>query len=162
MTTPAAGQFVVLVAPFQDAEWRISQTGSEIAAALVDELPQTSGGRVVARTLAAPPANDADALVILSREDADVLIWGQVTLGGMLDRPSLLPILAYQPSGSSAPISWDGYAGRFSLPNALPLASAPINGHRGAASAARRTGRLPERPLRRGVQPARQFTQQLS
>src|SRR6476659_5283790 len=88
LTTPAAGQFVVLVAPFQDPNGA-SQTGSEIAAALANELFQTSGGRVVARTLATPPANDADALVILSREDADVLIWGQVTLGGMLDRPSL-------------------------------------------------------------------------
>src|SRR5215213_60379 len=129
LTTPATGQFVVLVAPFQNADGTIGQTGNEIAAALVGELPQTSGGRVIARTLAAPPANQADALAILSREDADALIWGQVTLGGMLDSQSLQPILAYQPSGGSAPISWAGYAGRFSLPNALPLASVPINGH---------------------------------
>ena len=128
LTTPAAGQFVVLVAPFQDSDGTTSQTGGEIATALVNELPQASGGRVMARTLATPPANETDALAILSREDADVLIWGQVTLGGMLDRPSLQPTLVYQPSGGSAPISWDGYAGRFSLPNALPLASAPING----------------------------------
>ncbi len=128
LTAPAVGQFVVLVAPFQDSEGTIGQTGGEIAAALVQELPSASGGRVVARTLAAPPANATDALAILGREDADVLIWGQVTTGGMLDRASLQPILAYQPSGGSAPLSWDGYAGRFSLPNALPLASAPING----------------------------------
>jgi tetratricopeptide (TPR) repeat protein len=128
LITPATGQFVVLVAPFQDPDGTISQTGGEIAAALVGELPQASGGRVVARTLGAPPANGTDALAILSREDADVLLWGQVTRGGMLDRPSLQPILAYQPSGGSAPISWDGYVGRFSLPNALPLAGAPING----------------------------------
>ena len=128
LTTPAADQFVVLVAPFQDPSGTTSQTGGELAAALVNELPQASGGRVVARTLATPPANETDALAILSREDADVLIWGQVTLGGMLDRPSLQPTLAYQPSGASAPISWDGYVGRFSLPSALPLAGAPING----------------------------------
>jgi tetratricopeptide (TPR) repeat protein len=128
LTTPGAGQFVVLVAPFQDPDGTIGQTGGEIAVALVRELPQASGGRVVARTLAAPPANGTDALGILSRENADALIWGQVTPGGMLDRPSLQPTLAYQPSGESAPLSWDGYAGRFSLPNALPLASAPING----------------------------------
>ena len=128
LTMPATDQFVVLVAPFQNADGTISQTGGEIATALVNALPQASGGRVVARTLATPPANETDALAILSREDADALIWGQVTLGGMLDRPSLQPILAYQPSGGSAPSSWDGYAGRFSLPNALPLASAPING----------------------------------
>ncbi|MEP7187795.1 MAG: tetratricopeptide repeat protein [Roseiflexaceae bacterium] len=129
LTTPATGQFVVLVAPFQNSDGTIDQTGNEIATALVAELPQTSGGRVIARTLATPPANQADALAILSRENADALIWGQVTLGGMLDSQSLQPILAYQPSGSSAPISWPGYAGRFSLPNALPLASVPINGH---------------------------------
>jgi tetratricopeptide (TPR) repeat protein len=128
LTTPAAGQFVVLVAPFQDPDGTIGQTGGEIAAALVDQLPQASGGRVVARTLATPPTNETDALAILSRADADVVIWGQVTSGGLLDRPSLQPILAYQPSGGLAPFSWDGYAGRFSLPNALPLASAPING----------------------------------
>src|SRR5829696_4901405 len=128
LITPAAGQFVVLVAPFQDPDGTISQTGGEIAAALVGELPQASGGRVVARTLTTPPVNAPDALAILSREDADVLLWGQVTPGGMLDRPSLQPLLAYQPSGGFAPISWDGYAGRFSPPNALPLAGAPING----------------------------------
>jgi tetratricopeptide (TPR) repeat protein len=128
LTTPAASQFVVLVAPFQDANGSASQTGGEIAAALASELPQASGGRVQARTLAAPPANQAEALAILRREDADALIWGQVTLGGMLDQASLQPSLAYQPTGDSAPLSWDGYAGRFSLPNTLPLASAPING----------------------------------
>jgi tetratricopeptide (TPR) repeat protein len=129
LTTPLAGQFVVLVAPFQDTDGTIGQTGGAVAAALVDELPQASAGRIMARTLTAPPANATDALAILRREDADVLIWGQVTPGGMLDRPSLQPILAYQPSGASAPLSWDGYAGRFTLPNALPLASASINGH---------------------------------
>src|SRR5262249_9463784 len=128
LTMPAANQFVVLVAPFQEPDGTISQTGREIAAALSSELPQTSGGRVMARTLSAPPGNDSDALAILTRGDADVLIWGQVTPGGMLDRPSLQPILAYQPSGGSAPFNWEGYAGRFALPNALPLASAPING----------------------------------
>jgi tetratricopeptide (TPR) repeat protein len=128
LTTPAASQFVVLVAPFQDANGTASQTGSEIAAALANELPQASGGRVRARTLAAPPASTAEALAILGREDADVLLWGQVTSGGMLDRPSLQPILAYQPTGESAPMSWDGYAGRFSLPNILPLSSSSING----------------------------------
>jgi len=128
LTRPATDQFVVLVAPFQNPDGTTSQTGSEIAASLASELPQASGGRVVARTIAAPPADPNDALVILSHEDADVLVWGQVTLGGMLDRPSLQPIIAYQPSGGSAPTSWQGYAGRFSLPNALPLSATPING----------------------------------
>ena len=62
LTTPAAGQFVVLVAPFQDSDGTTSQTGGEIATALVNELPQASGGRVMARTLATPPANETDAL----------------------------------------------------------------------------------------------------
>jgi tetratricopeptide (TPR) repeat protein len=128
LTRPATDQFVVLVAPFHNPDGTTSQTGSEIAAALANELPQASGGRVVARTIATPPANPTDALATLSREDADVLLWGEVTLGGMLDRPSLKPILAYQPSGGFAPISWQGYAGRFSLPNALPLSGTPING----------------------------------
>jgi tetratricopeptide (TPR) repeat protein len=128
LTVPPAGQFVVLVAPFQESDGTIGQTGREIAAALSSELPAASGGRVMARALNAAPADERDALALLGREDADVLIWGQVTPGGMLDRPSLQPILAYQPSGNSAPLGWEGYAGRFVLPNVLPVASAPING----------------------------------
>jgi tetratricopeptide (TPR) repeat protein len=128
LTLPPAGEFVVLVAPFQDSGGTTGQTGREIAAALAAELPTASGGRVLARALDAAPANENDALALLGREDADVLIWGQVTPGGMLDRPSLQPMLAYQPSGNSAPLGWEGYAGRFELPNALPIAGAPING----------------------------------
>ncbi|HEU5100703.1 MAG TPA: tetratricopeptide repeat protein, partial [Roseiflexaceae bacterium] len=128
LTIPPAGQFVVLVAPFQDPDGSVGQTGREIAAALAGELPPASGGRVLARALDAPPANESDALALLGREDADVLIWGQVTPGGMLDRPSLQPTMAYQPSGESAPFGWEGYAGRFDLPNVVLVASAPING----------------------------------
>jgi tetratricopeptide (TPR) repeat protein len=128
LTIPPAGQFVVLIAPFQDSDGTVGQTGREIAAALAGELPSASGGRVIARALDTAPASASDALALLGRDDADVLIWGQVTPGGMLDRPSLLPMLAYQPSGSSAPIGWEGYAGRFELPNVLPVASTPING----------------------------------
>jgi tetratricopeptide (TPR) repeat protein len=128
LTLPPAGQFVILVAPFQDSDGTVGQTGREIATALASELPSTSGGRVIARALDAAPANESDALALLGREDADVLIWGQVTPGGMLDRPSLQPMLAYQPNGNSAPMGWEGYAGRFELPNILPVASSPING----------------------------------
>ena len=129
LTTPAPDQFVVLVAPFQESDGTISQTGREIAAALAAELQQASGGRVIARPFAAPPADEAAALAAIDREQADALIWGQVTPGSLLDSVSLQPVLAYKPNGTSAPISWEGYAGRFEMAAIYTLTTAPINGH---------------------------------
>jgi tetratricopeptide (TPR) repeat protein len=127
-TNPATDQFVVLVAPFQEPDGTVGQTGREIASALTTELQQASGGHVVARAIDAPPADETAALAIVGREDADALIWGQVAPGSLLDRPSLVPMLAYRPNGVLAPLSWEGYAGRFEMPEIYTLSSAPING----------------------------------
>jgi tetratricopeptide (TPR) repeat protein len=126
--TPSADQFIVLVAPFQEPDGTISQTGRELAAQLVAMLPEASGGRVVARAIGDPPADTNAALAAISREGADALLWGNITPGGMLDQESLLPLLAYQPNGAFAPFGWEGYAGRFEMPTAYVLARAPING----------------------------------
>jgi tetratricopeptide (TPR) repeat protein len=121
-------QFVVLVAPFSEPNAGAGQTGREVADALVAKLRDNTGGRVVARRLGSPPADASEALATLDRAGADALIWGEVTPGGMLDRESLQPLLVYRPSGPFAPYAWEGYAGRFALPEAYVLASAPING----------------------------------
>lgn len=125
---PASGQFVVLVAPFHEPGGAVGQTGREVAAALAAALPNDTGGRVAARTIADPPADAAAALDQLSRENADALVWGDIAAGGMLDRATLQPVLTYRPRGPLAALGWDGYAGRFAMPTDYVLASSPING----------------------------------
>ena len=125
--SPQPEHFVVLVAPFHEPGSPPGQTGREVASALVDELNR-SDGLIVARAVDEPPADTGAALQALDRTGADALIWGEVTPGGMLDRESLTPLLVYRPSGPFAPYAWEGYAGRFDMPVAYALASAPING----------------------------------
>ena len=121
-------QFVVLIAPFRDQDGTVGQTGRSVAGQLVDVLPERSGGRVVARGVAEPPADESAAQALLERENADALIWGTVTDGGLLDEPSLLPLLAYRPTGAFAPAGWDGYTGRFAIAPSYDLATTWING----------------------------------
>jgi tetratricopeptide (TPR) repeat protein len=125
---PTPESFVVLVAPFGEPGGTVGQTGREVASALVGLLPEASGRRVIARQLSEPPASPAAALDILRRDGADALIWGTIDSGGMLDRESLQPMLAYQPSGPLAALGWDGYAGRFAIPTDYQLSSRSING----------------------------------
>ena len=125
--SPQPEHFVVLVAPFHEPGSAPGQTGREVAAALVDELNR-SDGLIVARAVDDPPADTSAAMQTLDRTGADALLWGEVTPGGMLDRESLTPLMVYRPSGPFAPYAWEGYAGRFDMPVAYVLASAPING----------------------------------
>lgn len=121
-------QFVVLVAPFHDADGAVSQTGRSVAEQLARLLPERTGGQVVALTLDDPPAGPAEALQLLDERNADALVWGEVTPGGMLNQESLVPMLAYQPTGPFAPAAWDGYTARFALPRVYALSATPLNG----------------------------------
>ena len=124
----AADEFTVLVAPFADQGGGVSQTGRAVANDLVRAIEQTTGRRVVVQAIDTPPADSAAALKLIESRDADALVWGEVIPGGMLDGETLLPMLAYHPTGAFAPEAWDGFVQRFALPRIYRLASAPING----------------------------------
>lgn len=128
---PLAGrttqQFVILVSPFTSED--DNQTGQNVANELVTTLREQVGGDdVVIDSIRQVPADADTALDILAARDADVLIWGEVRAGGMLNDTSLLPRLSYQPTGPANPNGWIGYAGRFKLPHTYALANEPING----------------------------------
>lgn len=123
-----ADQFVVIVAPFQDSDGQISQSGRTVARQLADQLPTASGNRVTSQFVNDPPNNPNQALQMLERYGADALIWGEIEPGGILDQESLRPLLAYQPNGAFAPAGWDGYVGRFTMPTVYTLSTNPING----------------------------------
>ncbi|NOK62991.1 MAG: TPR domain protein, putative component of TonB system [Chloroflexi bacterium AL-W] len=123
-----ADQFVVIVAPFQDPDGQISQSGRTVARQLADQLPTASGNRVTSQFVNDPPGDPNQALRMLERYGADALIWGEIEPGGILNQESLRPLLAYQSNGAFAPAGWDGYVGRFTMPTVYTLSTAPING----------------------------------
>jgi tetratricopeptide (TPR) repeat protein len=118
-------RYVVLVAPFDDGG--DGQTGRNVAASLAREL-EGLGGEISVAVASRPPADARDALELAAAESGDLLIWGSVEPGAMLDSPSLTPSLIYIPSGRYAPNGWDGYLGRFAMPRSYTLAREPING----------------------------------
>jgi tetratricopeptide (TPR) repeat protein len=126
--TPASDDFTVLVAPFQETDGAVTQTGRSAAAQLVAALAANTNRRVVARTIDTAPADAAAAQQLLERYGADALIWGAIAPGAMLDQEALTPQLAYRPTGSFAPYAWEGYNGRFALPSTYRIAARPING----------------------------------
>lgn len=126
--TPRLDDFIVLVAPFRDQGAQVTQTGRSAAQRLATILPQQSGRRIRVIELQQAPVSDADALSLLSSNGADVLVWGEIAPGALLDSESLMPRMAYQPSGGFAPNAWVGYTGRFALPGIYQLADRPING----------------------------------
>lgn len=148
LTSRSADQFVVLVASFTNAN--DDQTGRSVANDLVDVLEHEQADAFVVKRLDEVLVDEQAALDAASQHAADVVIWGRVTLGGLLDDTTLLPRLTYTPRGSYAPNAWAGYTGRFSMPQNYNLAAEPINGkavlprllqsladyHRGAADAA--------------------------
>lgn len=117
--------FLVLVAPFRAADGSTTD-GSTVARRLATLIPQTGGEQIVVETLDAPPSTVADALAIMQRENADVLLSGELAAGGAAGEAALLPVLIYRPTGTFAPAGWAEYTGRFALPDVYPLASAPI------------------------------------
>jgi tetratricopeptide (TPR) repeat protein len=120
-------RFTVLVAPFNERDGSLSQTGREVAGQLAQVL-SASSARVRVQTIASPPADLQSALDLMRREGADALIWGTITPGGMLSQESLTPSIAYHPTGSFAPLAWEGYSGRFAMPEFYTISDAPING----------------------------------
>jgi tetratricopeptide (TPR) repeat protein len=126
-----ADRFVVVVTPFRDLGGSASQTGRSVAQELVrsiqDQATTNETAMLVEFNDNVP--NDASAAYELARRlEADVLIWGEVSAGGVLDQESLLPQLAYAPNGQFAPNAWIGYMGRFSMPQSFLIANSPING----------------------------------
>lgn len=120
----APNRFYVLVAPFASPD---PQTGQAVAADLVALLEQTHPALTV-RRLNQAPADPAAAVALAQARNADVVIWGRVPAGAMLDQPTLTVELVYMPSGLYAPAVWSEYGAAFSMPHYYPLTSAPING----------------------------------
>ncbi|PDW04230.1 tetratricopeptide repeat protein [Candidatus Viridilinea mediisalina] len=125
-TARAPERFVVIVAPFNDGA--DGQTGRNVAAELVRLLNQQLSGDTTVAVALRSPQDRADALALAQTEQADLLIWGEVEPGAMLDSPSLRPQLVYTPVGPYGPNAWAGYQGRFVMPANFALANAPING----------------------------------
>lgn len=126
LTARSPERFVLLVAPFDDGG--DGQTGRNVADALARLVEQQAGGSVNVTVLDNRPASAQEALTLASQERGDLLIWGSVEPGAMLDSPALRPSLIYTPNGPYAPNSWDGYQGRFAMPRSFTLAREPING----------------------------------
>lgn len=126
IVTPADDHFTIIVAPFRDAGGAVGQTGRSAAAELAALLD--GDARLSASTIGEPPADADAALAALRQSGADVLLWGDIAPGGLIDQESLTLSMAYLPSGAFAPYAWDGYVGRFSMPTVYSLSSAPVNG----------------------------------
>ncbi|MCX7791748.1 MAG: tetratricopeptide repeat protein [Chloroflexaceae bacterium] len=123
---PPAARYIVAVAPFDDGG--DGRSGRNVAVTLAREIEEISQGAIATRLTDRRPATTREALQLATTLDADILIWGQVEPGAVLDSPSLQPRLIYQPTGPYAPNGWDGYLGRFALPRSYTLARAPVNG----------------------------------
>ncbi|NNJ11313.1 tetratricopeptide repeat protein [Chloroflexales bacterium ZM16-3] len=126
MSARSADRFVVLVAPFDDGG--DGQTGRNVAEELARQITQRVAGPVTVDVIEQRPTTAQEALDLADVEQSDVLIWGSVEPGAILDSQSLRPRLIYTPNGTYAPNGWDGYLGRFAMPRSYALASEPING----------------------------------
>ncbi|MEI6776951.1 MAG: tetratricopeptide repeat protein [Chloroflexales bacterium] len=126
ITVHANDRFVVLVAPFDDGG--DGQTGLNVAKALAAQITQNVKGEVTVQVLDTRPANEQEALRVANARASDLLIWGNVEPGAMLDSQSLTPQLIYTPNGAFSPNGWDGYLGRFAMPRSYTIAREPING----------------------------------
>ncbi len=115
--------FVILVAPFQDES--DPRTGRNVANALVKELRAYASDHhqpdIVVRSVRTAPADNTAALALVRNQQADVLVWGRVSSGGLLNDTTLFPRLTYAPHGIYGPNAWIGYTGRFSMPHSYML-----------------------------------------
>ncbi len=119
-------QFVVVITPFADGT--NGQTGRVVAQDLAQLLEQQAGDDMLIVTHNTRPSNEQHAQAIAADTTADVVVWGNVRPGEMLDSESLEPRITYTPRGPFGPNVWAGYAGRFMLPEHFVLSNAPING----------------------------------
>jgi len=125
-TGRSGDRFVVLVAPLDDGG--DGQTGRNVATALAQQIGQRVNGPITVEVLDQRPGTAQAALDLALAKQSDVLIWGSVEPGAMLDSQSLRPGLIYTPNGAYAPNGWEGYTGRFAMPRSYALADDPING----------------------------------
>lgn len=125
-TARAPERYVVVVAPFADGG--DGQSGRNVAGELVALLEQATGGQITAAVAASSPSTPQEALDLAVAEGSDLLIWGDVEPGAMLDSASLRPRLIYTPTGPYGPNGWDGYTGRFAMPRSYTLTTEPVNG----------------------------------
>jgi tetratricopeptide (TPR) repeat protein len=119
-------RLVVLVAPFDDGG--NGQTGRNVANALVELLNREAGRAIDARFVDSRPGDTQAALTYANANDADLLVWGTIEQGAVLDSPSLRPRLIYTPQGPTTPNSWHGYLNRFVMPRSFTIADQPLNG----------------------------------
>ncbi len=124
-TTRAPERFVVLVAPFADGG--DGATGRNVATELAQAL-NAADSTISALTLNQAPTSPDNALAIVEDQGADLLIYGNVAPGALLDSATLEPRLIYRPSGPYGPNAWDGYQTRFAMPRSFGVADTPING----------------------------------
>lgn len=123
-----ADELTVLVAPFYETGGVPGATGRMAAVELAELLATTAGPGVTVRSVEIAPADLATAQALVRTQHADLLIWGEITTGGMLDAATLTPTVIYAPEGIQASYSLDGFVGRFAFPSVYPLATQPING----------------------------------
>ncbi len=125
-TARSPERFVVLVAPFADGG--DGQTGRNVAGELATLLSEVTRGAITTGVAASSPATPEEALALATTAGSDLLIWGDVEPGGMLNEATLRPRLIYTPTGPYAPNAWDGYLGRFAMPRSYTLTTEPVNG----------------------------------
>ncbi|NCC30477.1 MAG: tetratricopeptide repeat protein [Chloroflexia bacterium] len=121
-----ADRFIVVVAPFDDGG--DGTTGASVASELVRVLQGAGQRAIVARVARQRPTDPVEALALAVDAEADLLIWGQVEAGSLLDQAALRPFLIYTPTGIYGPNAWDGYLSRFTLPRSYILTTEAING----------------------------------
>jgi len=90
-----ADELTVLVAPFYETGGVSGATGRRAAVELADLLATTSGPGVTVRSVDVVPDDLAAAQALMHTQRADLLIWGEITTGGMLDAATLTPIVIY-------------------------------------------------------------------
>jgi tetratricopeptide (TPR) repeat protein len=116
----------VAVASFTDSG--DGGTGRQVADDLAELLRRQSAGRYHVERVELAPSEPQEALAEADRVNADILIYGSVAAGAMLDSPSLSPRLIYTPRGPYGPNAWDGYRGRFLMPRSYTISAQAING----------------------------------
>ncbi|MBO9347060.1 MAG: tetratricopeptide repeat protein [Chloroflexus sp.] len=122
---PTDPRFVIVITPFTDQDGR---TGSQIASALTRQLQLQGGNLIHVIMTDTRPANSTEALALVQRLNADLLVSGSVIAGGRLDSLSLRPEIIYTPHNIDVSQSWYGFTMRFALPNQFVISTDPING----------------------------------
>ncbi|WP_298819272.1 tetratricopeptide repeat protein [Chloroflexus sp.] len=122
---PSEPRFVIAIAPFADQDGR---TGQQIAGALARQLRAQGSNLIQVLSAETRPGSKADALVLAQQLNVDLLVWGEVTPGGVLDSASLRPHLIYTPRNLDITQAWHNFAPRFAMPQSFTISAAPING----------------------------------